>query len=199
MVIGIVLSSIISCAALYQACSVNKQLVEPRINTYLKWEYSDINGKYTADLWNPTFKIYNDGPIKVVSMDVMYHMYVYNLDNSSYMNGGTLGSTKGKFKYIFEKEFDVFAESKKGAFNLSMDFPNQHVVAVNIFDIRYYRDSDLKEYRRKDIFFIDNGVISTHREYMKNPRYFEVVSYVDRTYREQTQSIDYAVKHLQNL
>lgn len=199
MGVGIAINFIFSSAALYQSCSANKQFVEPRIYTYLKWESSNINGKYTEDLWNPAFKIYNDGPSKVLSMDVMYHMYVYVIDNSSYISGGTLGSTKGKFKYIFEKEFNTFSEIKKIAWNLSMDFPGKHVVAVNIFDIRYYRESDLKEYKRKDIYFIDNGVISTHREYMKNPRYSEVISYLDRNVREEKQSIDYAVKHLQNL
>src|SRR5659263_290586 len=41
----------------------------PEIKTSLKW----VLGENGVDIWNPIFKIFNNGPEKVVSLDVMYY------------------------------------------------------------------------------------------------------------------------------
>ena len=191
---------IISIFALWYSMSLNKKFVEPEIITTMKWIYKDINGKYGPDLYNPMLKIFNNGPLKVVSLDVIYYTYSVDFDNNALvMLSSSMGFNKGNLKFIYKKELNVFDYEEQGAWNMSADFPQHHIVSVNVFDIKYYRESDLKEYKRKDIYFIDNSVIYTQKEYMNKDTYDKAISNLERASLENKEFLEKAITHIPNI
>jgi hypothetical protein len=40
-----------------------------------------------------------------------------------------------------------------------------------LFDIDYYREPDMKHYTRRDIYFVENGKVYNHKEFMNNSYY----------------------------
>lgn len=166
----------------------------PDLTTTLSWTM----GKNGIDLYNPMFKIFNNGPVKVVSLDVIYYSYLVDIDKNEFMGNSSLGFTKGNYKFIFKKELDIFEYEEKISHNLSIDFPDRHLVAVNIFDIKYYShtDSGLKEHKRRDIYIIDNSVIFTEKEYMsKSPNYNNIISHLNNVSKENKAFLEWVTKH----
>ena len=53
--------------------------------------------------------------------------------------------------------------------------PVEDVVAVYVFDIKYFRESDMKEFTQKNIYFVDSGKVYSHNQYRNQPDYRTVM------------------------
>jgi hypothetical protein len=59
--------------------------------------------------------------------------------------------------------------------------PVINIVTVYRFDVKYYRETDMEEYRRLEFFFVDNGIAYSHAQYRKNEHYFKIMAGIEST------------------
>lgn len=135
------------------------------------------------------FTVENQGPLPIVSLSVDTLWFDYNKKSMSIPLGG-LGHIEPRRvpgrKWIFEPEFEagklVHGKSIPG---LADPFG---WVQVFLFNLHYYRKSDMQDFRKTCIFFVDDGKLFSNSEYIKNPQYKSIMTMVSAT--EQEQKID---------
>lgn len=136
--------------------------IDPELNCFL---YQDNELSY--------FTIKNNSPINVVALSVDYITYGYLKDKNEYsiaMSGGgntTIFDSMGKY-WIFRKKLEP--NEKISEFVGQLGFGKllmNNIIAVRVFNVEYYRESDMKKYNKRIIFFLDGDKFYTYSEALK--------------------------------
>ncbi len=140
----------------------------PDLSCKLEYPYKlEKAGVVKKQISNPRLIITNTGAIKVVAFSVDYKSYLYDVPNATIASYGELAkNTTGHL--IFVKELAPSEEIKQdlNGFNWK-----SYAVGVYIFELKFYRESDMKLFTHKYIYFIDNYNIFLEKDYSKNANY----------------------------
>ncbi|MBC8415097.1 MAG: hypothetical protein H8E11_01565 [Candidatus Cloacimonetes bacterium] len=150
-----------------------KNNIAPNISCLMEYPIK-VEGKHTyRDTSNPNIIINNSGPITVISLSAKIATYIYN--------------TKEKKIDLFSKtSFKRFehavSATKLEPFNKieqsTIGINGNHVIAVYIIKIIYYRESDMKSFTLNDYFFTHNKKIYNDSEFKINKNYKKIVETV---------------------
>jgi hypothetical protein len=174
---------LISLIALWNTIVLSKKIIEPNVGTKLEFTTNSIPNGYMEDKTLPEFIVYNAGPVKVVSLSVDHLILDININTFKMENSQMPGIEDIGNHFLFEKELNVFDRKKKLSERLYGN--DNNVVKFCLFDTRYFRESDMKEYKRRDIFFIDKGDIYFSKNYIdsninKYNKIMEVIGDIDK-------------------
>lgn len=101
--------------------------------------------------------ITNTGPINVVTLSIDFKELVFSENNYIRRCITTSNAFYGLGKNWLTKDIikpaDIVIPDK---FPTTL-IPNGEYMEVKVFDVRYYRESDLKEYKTQKVFFIDKN------------------------------------------
>lgn len=181
-----------------RGCSTSEKLahlhVEPNIKLYI--EGKPPEGKVT---------VYNNGPINAVSFSASRIVILVPIGNSPY---------SGKISYGGKREYDPNNEIWKFVlhFNPKDNFQDRIIfygytsnieshIAIHIFDLTYYRESDMKKYDRRVLFFDDGQKIMSHDKFKETPYYEKVMQcYAEHADRKSiSEMYDRIRKHTTNI
>ncbi len=163
------LALIISIFALYYTHKQNSLAsklahlhIEPVINTYF-----DLPKEK-----NPIFVIANEGDIPAVSVSVGNRVFIFDKNTEKILSAAEVGR-------IFSSGA-IFRESLKPSEYENMELlkvsPQERLIVVYEFFIKYFREKDMKEFERTEYFFIDGFTIVPHSEFLKNRFYRPLMS-----------------------
>jgi hypothetical protein len=158
------LALIISIFALYftykQSSLALKQAhlhIEPLIKTYF-----DLPKEK-----NPVFVIANEGDIPVVSVCVGNRVFCFDKNSEKIVFAS-------KASRIFSSGA-LFRESLKPTEYENLELlkvsPQEHIIVVYEFSLKYFREKDMKEFVRTEYFFIDGFNMVPHSDFLKHRFY----------------------------
>jgi len=125
----------------------------------------------------PLFVVANKGTIPATSVTAGYRRYTYDKDSRS-----IVGTTE---PYLLFSPGAIYCEVLKPTERRELRLRLGKVAfATNLlevyqFTVKYFRDTDMKEYSRTEWHFIDNGTLMPHREYVNRPEYANVMSRIE--------------------
>lgn len=128
-----------------------------------------------ADTGHPVFVVQNDGDIPIASLSLRHSMYGFDArtkDVAVEVRSGTIMSER----MAFVENLPPARFHREELVTLSPSPPN---VAVHVFDIQYYRASDMKQFRRTEYWFVDGGQAFDHKTYRSNPNYRDAMQAID--------------------
>lgn len=116
---------------------------------------------------NPFFVIANEGDIPVVSISVGNRVFVFDKNIGKIASAAEAGR-------IFSPGA-IFRENLKPTEYEDLELikvsPQEHLIVVYEFIIKYFRENDMKEFERTEYFFIDGFNVVSHAEFFKNRFY----------------------------
>jgi hypothetical protein len=122
---------------------------------------------------NPEITITNIGPIKAVAFSVDFKSYLYDVCRAAIDSSVEIRKeTHGHF--IFVKELQPSEDIKQDL----NGFHAKGKVGIYTFDLKYYRESDMKMFTRQDMFFIEGYEIFSKKDYSKNRNYPRIIQAV---------------------
>ena len=145
------------------------QHINPKIKIDLEYPTKVKNSKLEVNYNNPEYIITNTGPISITSLTLDYRCFLYNkpLDKITsviYMSGP-------HYEHIlFKKKLEPSDSVKEQLPGFQEHVPNTYIGAF-VFNAKYYRSSDLEEYDRREIFFIQDNQIHRHADFISSPYY----------------------------
>ncbi len=158
------LALIISVVALFythkQSSLASKQAylhIEPVMKTYF-----DLPKEK-----NPVFVIANEGDIPVVSVSVGNRVFVFNKNISKI-------AAAAEFGRIFSPGA-IFCEYLKPSEYRDLELikvkPQEHLIVAYEFHIKYFRETDMREFDRTEYHFIDGHNLVKHADFLQNKFY----------------------------
>ena len=136
--------------------------IEPVIKTYF-----DLPKKK-----NPVFVISNEGDIPVVSVSVGNRVFVFDKNIEKI-------ASAAETSRIFSPSA-IFRESLKPTEYEKMELlkvsPQDRLIVVYEFFIKYFREKDMKEFECTEYFFVDGFNMITHSDFLKNKFYRTLMS-----------------------
>jgi len=167
-----ILALIISMAALLythkQSSLASKQAhlhIEPVIKTYF-----DLPKEK-----NPVFVIANEGNIPVVSLSVGYRDFVFDKNIEKIVSAT-------KAVHIFSPGA-IFREKLKPTEYERMELlkvsPQDRLIVVYEFFIKYFREKDMKKFERNEYCFVDGFNVVSHVDFLKNRFYRTLMSEIN--------------------
>lgn len=138
---------------------------EPIIKCYLEHPLITKESPPRINKTNPDAIIHNDGAVSVVSLKVDSWVMVFDSSQVKIASAGKYG--RSPHYHLFS--VDEFKPSEK----LKQSIPgiSTRDIGIYIFDLAYNRKGDLKEYGRRDVFFVEKGIIYTEREFDRHKDY----------------------------
>jgi len=130
----------------------------------------------------PWVVVKNDGPISIVSLGVTSELFSFDKikNNITEKMGITdpandFGGNYGIFKNTLIPKESVSLPLAR--FSDKRDEYNKtYAISVYVFDLDYYRPSDMKYYNKRVIFFYDNGTVYRDRDFMNNSYYRSIMN-----------------------
>lgn len=164
-----ILISAISACYTYQQNAPHKrfffQHITPKLSVDLTYS--------TAGVYrNPAFTIINNGPISVASIAIDYRCYLYDKKLKKVTSVIDMSD--------FRHEQTSFKNNLVPSESVTIELPGFHelfpdLIDVFVVQIRYSRASDLEEYNKTEIFFVERDRISRHESFMSSPYYGEII------------------------
>ena len=152
--------------------------MHPQIKCRLVFPLKVVNDSVQTQTDNPEITFTNTGPVKAIAFSVDYERYLYDKSLSAIVSRSSLFSvTHGHL--VFEKKLEP-ADSIKEQLD---GFHSQNNVGIYVFTISYYRESDMKMFDRKEIFFIENDEVFSEKDYAKNNNYKAVVQAMKKPHK----------------
>ncbi len=164
---------------------LNHQHINPEIFSKIEFPFKD--GEYNTS--NPNLIVFNASPLSAasVTVDLMHILYDKN--------------KKEVIKYVFPKhaphghllffsELSPSQSEKKDLLGATDDI----CVNVVVVDLSYFRPSDMKQYKKREIFFIEGKQIFTHKKYRNEPLYKELIRLVDSAEEQTKESSFFTIK-----
>ena len=147
--------------------------LSPEIKCKLEYPLKLERDAVRKQINNPEITITNIGPIKAVAFSVDFKSYLYDvsraaIDSSFEMRKETHGHS------IFVKELQPSEDIRQDL----NGFHAKGKVGIYTFDLKYYRESDMKMFTRQDMFFIEGYEIFSKRDYSKNRNYPRIIQAV---------------------
>lgn len=150
----------------HKASSLSTRLAHLHIEPEIKTSFN-----LNKDGHNPILAIVNVGNIPVVSVSVNYQVFILNKETRNIESASC-----GKGIYdprIFYSEHLKPNEHPELQL-LGYEAPNR-LIAYE-FNLKYFRESDMREYSRKVYYFIDNNIVLNRNQFKKSPLYRDVMS-----------------------
>jgi hypothetical protein len=125
---------------------------------------------------NPVFVVANEGDIPAASVSVAVNMYVYDKNEKKVVTAASLGR-------IFSPGAIYRAEllpSEHESLELTGVETQPHLIVVYEFHVRYFRQTDMREFARNEYFFVEGGVPRQHADFMKNDHYLRIMAEAQR-------------------
>ena len=148
---------------------INYFHIDPEIECIFNYPQIDL----------PTIIIKNKSPIKIVSFELSHTFYEFDKGNKEislyYSVGNTIDDFAGR-NAIFEQELDPHEIVYMPLPKLEQDGHHPtNMIFVYLFDMSYYRATDMKYYSERRLYFVDNGTIYNHSEFMKAADYSDIM------------------------
>lgn len=169
MSIGLVVISLLISLKQYKISENLAHLnVRPEIKSYIKGSWP-----------NYELKIYNDGPISAINFIVSKVDINVEKTKVKGKKSPMVTTYEGTGKdydpmqkiWLYDEEFEP-KESR--TINLTPEFKGSKWTRIYKFDISYYRESDMENFRKTILFFADEDSIYNHSQY-KNKVYYPIV------------------------
>lgn len=116
---------------------------------------------------NPVFVVANEGDIPVVSTTVGNRVFLFDKNIGKIAHAAEAGR-------IFSPGV-IFRENLKPTEHEDLELlkvsPQEHLIVVYEFTIKYFRENDMKEFERTEYFFIDGLNVVSHVDFLKNKFY----------------------------
>jgi len=170
--VPIIISTIallISCISYSNVRKLNYQHIKPGISCKLNYPLKD----------NPTIIIKNESPIKIVSLGIKHRLFTFDKRTNEVGIGVLAGDALGGENMIFQEELGPSAFTYQQLIKISENghHPTGKII-IYLFNMRYYRPTDMKQYDDREIYFVDEGTVYTHKEFMDNPYYKDIISQI---------------------
>lgn len=165
------------------------------IFTYMQYNianrafYSHINPELSFNLsaykkqnyFQPIIKIKNSSPINIVSLTSDFILLQYNKNRKKFHlipNSALIENQVIKEHLIFEKNLDPngFIYSELG---MVISTDSKDSVFIFIIFSTYYRQTDMEEFKKKKIYFFENGKFIDQRDYLEHPEYKKLFTYIN--------------------
>jgi len=160
--------SALSALFAYSQYSITKSLSHMHIEPTLKIMF-DI-----PKTGNPIFAIANIGDIKVISVSGKYNEYFFDKKINKIKFTAKTGNIFDE-RWMYIKELNPNEHKKFEVTSLKLTSNNPIIVHVHHFELKYFRESDMKEYLRQDFYFLDSGRLYNHKEYTDNISYKKIM------------------------
>jgi hypothetical protein len=115
----------------------------------------------------------NTSPIEIVSLSINYKTYGFDKEKDKYRvvatNGGQSIIDDSGQNWIFRSKLspnEIISEFI-GDLSSGSEVIQDKLVVVRVFDLTYYRHSDMSKFGKRIVFFIDNGKVYTYNEARK--------------------------------
>lgn len=138
---------------------------EPIIKCYLEHPLITKESPPRINKRNPDAIIYNDGAVSVVSLKV--DSWVMGFDSSK-------GQIVTAAKYGRSPHYHLFSVDEfKPSEELKQSIPgiSNLDIGIYIFDLAYNRKEDLEKYERRDVLFVEKGIIYRESEFDRHKDY----------------------------
>jgi hypothetical protein len=125
---------------------------------------------------NPVFLVTNNGDIPAVSLSIAHSVYVFDrttLDLATVAQSGNLFSDN----VIYREEL---RPTEYASLELVRVDPVDRLIAVYLFDLRYYRESDMQSYDRQEIFYVDSGQVYSQSEFIRTATYRPIMEGIEQ-------------------
>lgn len=129
---------------------------------------------------HPICLIVNNGDVPVFSFSVAHGTYVFDKSSGKI----TLCAKDG---YLFRDELifrEEFKPNEYESFNLMSFNPANRVVAVHQFNLRYYVGKAMEKQDKDVWFFLYDGKVYEHSEFIKNLDYRKIMTDIPRAEME---------------
>lgn len=163
---------LISLASAYVSCRqdaltrrVAQQHLAPDVGALFDFPVKD----------NPVLVLVNRGDTPAASLSVTHDFFTYQKSKSQVLFRGSAGRAFDT-PLVFVKEFgpkEHFSQS------LSKVSPVNDRVHVYVFNLRWYRLTDMAPYEKRELFFVDDGIVVDHSAFRSRPYYEEVLRQLD--------------------
>lgn len=144
-----------------------QQIPDPIITCRLEYPIISTESPPKINKTNPDAVLCNDGAVSVTSLKV--DLWILPFDKKLGIIDGYPGqfgkSPQGHLFAITE-----FGPSQKENASVPGINASDHI-AIYVFDLSYYRAADLKEYRRREMFFTESNFIFTEKEFVNRNEY----------------------------
>jgi len=125
---------------------------------------------------NPVFLVTNNGDIPAVSLAIAHNLYVFDKATLEL----TMSSQAGN---LFTDDM-IYREELKPTEYVSQELlwvgPVEELIAVYLFNLRYYRETDMQRFDRQETFFVDDGQVYSHSEFRRTTSYRPIMAEIER-------------------
>jgi hypothetical protein len=136
--------------------------IEPEIKTQFDLKKNEHN---------PTLVIANVGNIPVVSVSVNYQVFILNKETKN-IESASCGKGMWAPGILYSEHLKPSEHPELQL--IGIESPNR-LIAYE-FNLKYFRESDMREYNRKDYYFIDNNIVLNRDQFKKYTLYRDVMS-----------------------
>jgi len=134
---------------------------------------------------SPMIVVKNNGPISIVSLGVKHSFFSFNkvkneIDMRAQMKDSVndIGGEYVMFNKILNPKEFVFMPLLNAADEYD-SYNKSYSILAYLFDIDYYRESDMKNYSMRAIYFVDNGKVYNEKDFLKNSYYQIIMKKID--------------------
>jgi hypothetical protein len=183
--------------------TLNHLTIDPEVVTYFYYpDFDNSNSSPTTLVANigslnivalgnnsasetPWVVVKNDGPISIVSLGVTHELFSFdkiknNITNKIGITNPTndIGGNYVIFKNILNPKEFVTLPLSKISYELD-EYNRTYGISAYVFDLDYYRPSDMKHYNKRAVFFYDNGTVYRDRDFTNNSYYRSIMKGID--------------------
>jgi hypothetical protein len=149
----------------------------PKIKCKLAYRLKVENDVVQKKSNNPELIVTNVGAVKAVAFSVDCKGYVYDKKTAA-IDGYFKLKNERHGHLIFVPELRP-SEDAKAELN---SYLRNGTIVIYAFTLNYYRESDMKQFKRQDMFFVENNTIFAENDYLKNTNYPKIVQAI-KSYR----------------
>jgi hypothetical protein len=124
---------------------------------------------------NPVLLVTNNGDIAVASLSVTHSFYVFNKSTLDLSAAGQSGN-------LFRDDV-LYREELRPADYVSLELvrfdPVDGFIGVYVFDLKFYRQSDMRSFCRREVFYVDEGRVYSRSEFMKTTSYRPIMEQIE--------------------
>jgi hypothetical protein len=172
-IISIVIALVFSIRGWDIETKLNKLHIEPQVDCYLVRR---------IDKKSLEFYLRNTSPIPLVNLSVAHRYFVYFSKSNAYHvdmpASSSILNTPGQ-NWLFQQELTPNESVGKREFQILSQLEAYEgratIVIAAIFDITFYRETDMKQFSNKAIFFLDNEKIYSYRNALDQDHLMEPI------------------------
>ncbi len=126
---------------------------------------------------NPVFVVANEGDIPAASVSVSVKLFTYDKNQKKVTSAASMGRTFSPGA-IYRAQL---SPSEHESLELIGVKPQPHLIVLYEFQLKYFRQTDMREYERTEYFFLENGVPRKHSEFLSSDHYRSMMLEAENT------------------